>query len=77
MKKIVKGKHRFERLALSKEQALDMFSDNPYKSRIISDKIEGETSVYKVGDFIDLCRGPHLPHSGLVKALKLMKNSAV
>ena len=35
------------------------------------------TSVYKVGDFIDLCTGPHLPHTGLVKAFKLMKNSAV
>lgn len=77
MKKIVKAKHRFERLELSKEHALDMFSDNPFKLRIINEKIDGETSVYKVGDFIDLCRGPHLPHSGLVKALKLMKNSAV
>ena len=56
-----------------------MFSDNPFKTRIIEDKVPEDsiTSVYKVGDFIDLCRGPHLPHSGLVKAFKLMKNSAV
>ena len=34
------------------------------------------TSVYKVGDFIDLCTGPHLPHTGHARAFKLMKNSA-
>ena len=56
-----------------------MFSDNKFKTRIIEEKVEADvlTSVYKVGDFIDLCRGPHLPHTGLVKAFKLMKNSAV
>ena len=64
---------------MTKEQALDMFSDNKFKTRIIEEKVEADvlTSVYKVGDFIDLCRGPHLPHTGLVKAFKLMKNSAV
>ena len=47
--------------------------------RIIETKIGAEepTSVYKVGDFIDLCTGPHLPHTGLVRALKLTKNSAI
>ena len=56
-----------------------MFSDNEFKTRIIEDKVKDETltSCYKVGDFIDLCTGPHLPHTGLVKAFKLTKNSAV
>ena len=56
-----------------------MFSENPFKTRIIEEKVEQDvlTSVYKVGDFIDLCTGPHLPHTGLVKAFKLTKNSAV
>lgn len=34
------------------------------------------TQVYRIGDFIDLCTGPHLPHTGLVKAFKLLKHSA-
>ena len=77
IKTIIKDKHRFERLELSKEQALDMFSENAFKTRIILDKVAEQTSVYKVGEFIDLCTGPHLPHTGLVKAFKLMKNSAI
>ena len=78
IKKIIKAKHRFERLELSKEEALDLFSYNRFKTYLIENKVpdDGLTSVYKVGDFIDLCTGPHLPHTGHVKAFKLMKNSA-
>ena len=78
IKKIVKAKHRFERLELSKEEALDLFSYNRFKTYLIDQKVpdEGMTSVYKVGDFIDLCTGPHLPHTGHARAFKLMKNSA-
>lgn len=54
-----------------------MFSDNPFKIKIIEDKVVNQTSVYRIGDFIDLCRGPHLPHTGMVKAFKLTKNSAI
>ena len=54
-----------------------MFSDNPFKIKIIEDKVVNQTSVYRIGDFIDLCRGPHLPHTGVVKAFKLTKNSAI
>lgn len=79
VKDVIKQKHRFERLELTREQALDMFSENAFKTRILQNKVAEDemTSVYKVGDFIDLCTGPHLPHSGLVKAFKLTKNSAV
>jgi threonyl-tRNA synthetase len=55
-----------------------MFSYNKYKQHIISDKIkDGErTTVYRNGPLIDLCRGPHVPHTGRIKAFEIMKNSA-
>jgi len=56
---------------------MDMFSENSFKLRIIDQKAREVISVYRVGDFIDLCTGPHLPHTGLVKAFKLTKNSAI
>jgi len=63
---------------LSKEEALEMFEYNKFKSYIIQSKVPDfqMTSVYKIGDFIDLCTGPHLPHTGYVKALQLVKHSS-
>jgi threonyl-tRNA synthetase len=57
---------------------LDMFKSNPYKQHIIKDKIPDGTSttVYRNGPLIDLCRGPHVPHTGRIKQFKVMKNSA-
>lgn len=54
-----------------------MFSYNKFKLELIDKKIkEGEfTSVFKVGDFIDLCTGPHIPSTKYVKGFKIMKNS--
>ncbi|KAF2717849.1 threonyl-tRNA synthetase-like protein [Polychaeton citri CBS 116435] len=76
--KAIKEKQPFERLELSKEDLLEMFSYNKYKQHIISDKIPDGTSttVYKCGPLIDLCRGPHVPHTGRIKAFEVMKNSA-
>jgi threonyl-tRNA synthetase len=78
VEKAVKEKQPFERLELSKEDLLKMFSYNKYKQHIISDKIkDGErTTVYRNGPLIDLCRGPHVPHTGRIKAFEIMKNSA-
>ncbi|KAF2827223.1 threonyl-tRNA synthetase [Ophiobolus disseminans] len=75
---IVKEKQIFERLTLSKEDLLEMFKSNPYKQHIIKDKIADGTSttVYRNGPLIDLCRGPHVPHTGRIKQFKVMKNSA-
>jgi threonyl-tRNA synthetase len=75
---IVKEKQVFERLTLSKEDLLEMFKSNPYKQHIIKDKIPDGTSttVYRNGPLIDLCRGPHVPHTGRIKQFKVMKNSA-
>ena len=76
--KAVKEKQPFERLTLSKEDLLEMFRSNKYKQHIIKDKIPDGTSttVYRCGPLIDLCRGPHVPHTGRIKSFKVMKNSA-
>ena len=78
VEKAIKEKQPFERLELSKEDLLEMFSYNKYKQHIISDKIPDGTSttVYRNGPLIDLCRGPHVPHTGRIKAFEIMKNSA-
>ncbi|EAL58373.1 threonyl-tRNA synthetase, partial [Wolbachia endosymbiont of Drosophila ananassae] len=76
MKEIVKSNHRFVREVWTRKQAIDFFSDigEKYKVDIISSIPEGENlTVYRQGDFIDLCRGPHSPSTGRVKAFKLMK----
>ena len=75
MKKIVKAKLPFVRQVVSKEKALTMYRDQKYKSELIRD-LDGQTiSLYTQGDFTDLCRGPHVPHTGFVKAIKLLKIS--
>jgi len=62
VKQIIKQNHQFERLLVTKEQALDIFSYNKYKVELIQNKVRDDdiTSVFKVGDFIDLCTGPHI-----------------
>lgn len=76
--KAIKEKQPFERLTISKEDLLEMFAYNKYKQHIIKDKIPDGTSttVYRCGPLIDLCRGPHVPHTGRIKAFEVMKNSA-
>ena len=77
-KNIVKEKQAFERLVMSKEDLLEMFKDNPFKVHLIRDKIPDGTSstVYRCGPLIDLCRGPHIPHTGRIKAFEVLKNSS-
>ncbi|MBI3773525.1 MAG: threonine--tRNA ligase [Gammaproteobacteria bacterium] len=65
-----------ERSVLSREDAIKFFRElgEEYKARIIEDIPHGEQlSLYRQGDFIDLCRGPHVPSTGKLKAFKLMK----
>ncbi|KAI1651346.1 threonyl-tRNA synthetase [Daldinia loculata] len=75
---IVKERQRFERLEMTKDELLEMFSYNKYKQHIISTKIPDGTSttVYRNGPLIDLCRGPHVPDTGRIEAFSIMKNSA-
>ncbi|KAJ2896288.1 uncharacterized protein MKZ38_005690 [Zalerion maritima] len=75
---IVKEKQKFERLIMTKEELLEMFSYNKYKQHIINDKIPDGTSttVYRNGPLIDLCRGPHVPDTGRIETFSVMKNSS-
>ncbi|XP_070821367.1 threonine--tRNA ligase 1, cytoplasmic [Chaetodon trifascialis] len=76
-KKIIKEKQPFERLEIKKETLLDMFKYNKFKCRILNEKVTTPTTtVYRCGPLIDLCRGPHVRHTGKIKALKVHKNSS-
>ena len=79
MKDSIKAKQAFEREELSREEAEALFADQPYKLELITDLPEGETiSIYRHGDFVDLCRGPHLDSTGRLKwnAFKLLSTAA-
>jgi threonyl-tRNA synthetase len=77
MKKISKDGKRIVRHELSKEEALEMFKDDPYKIDLISRMDENDTviSCYTQGDFTDLCRGPHVDTVKELKYFKLLKFS--
>ena len=76
MKKIAKSDKRITRVELSKEEALEMFHDDPYKIDLIENMPDGEViSAYKQDDFIDLCRGPHVESTKKCKNFKLLKVS--
>ncbi len=62
MEKSIKEAQPFERREVSREEALDLFKDEPYKVELIRDLPEGSTiSIYRHGEFLDLCRGPMFP----------------
>ena len=74
MQSIIKSDLPIERLVYSKKDAVKIFKDfsEPYKVELINDLPSGSViSFYKQGDFMDLCRGPHLPSTGKIKAFKL------
>ncbi|MGI8775284.1 MAG: threonine--tRNA ligase [Actinomycetota bacterium] len=91
MRKIIKANQRFERAELDRDEALQLFSQQPYKIEIIegvdagdptqTDASEGEViSIYNNTDsgevrFTDLCRGPHVPGTGRLKAFKLLRTA--
>ena len=72
MKAIVKESPVFEKEVVSKEKAESIFRDEPYKIELIEDlPADEEISIYRLGDFVDLCRGPHLENIKNIKAIKL------
>ena len=73
MLELAKQKEVFERSAVSKADALAYFEDkgDEYKLDLIKDLEDGKITFYKQGEFTDLCRGPHIPHTGFIKAIKL------
>ncbi len=79
MKNIIKEDLVIERFELPREEAIKLMEERkePYKVELIRDLPEGEIiSFYKQGEFVDLCRGPHLPSTGKVKAIKLTSMSS-
>ncbi|XP_008221771.1 PREDICTED: threonine--tRNA ligase, mitochondrial 1 [Prunus mume] len=73
----VKDKQPFERIEVSREQALEIFSDNKFKVEIINDLPADKTiTVYRCGPLVDLCRGPHIPNTSFVKAFACLKASS-
>ncbi len=87
MRQIIAGRHMFERKVISADQARQIFEDQPYKLELIAGLEEGnydeygnpldqrpEISIYTHDSFVDLCRGPHVEHTGQINpsALKLM-----
>jgi threonyl-tRNA synthetase len=94
MRAIVKANQRFERAEVSRDQALELFKDQPYKVEIIEGVAEGADALEQQGAegevisiysnterdadepaFVDLCRGPHLPGTGRIKAFKLLRTA--
>ena len=74
MKKIIKSNQPIERFTLPRKEAIELMRgfNETYKVELIEDLPEGEEiSFYKQGNFIDLCRGPHLPSTGKIKAFSL------
>lgn len=74
MEKIVKANLPLERITVSRDEAIKLFGEQGegYKQELIHDlPLEAEISLYKQGDFVDLCAGPHVPSTGRVKAIKL------
>jgi threonyl-tRNA synthetase len=67
-------KETIVRKDISKEDALQIFNakGDEYKTELISDLADGTITLYSQGDFTDLCRGPHLPNTGEIKAIKLL-----
>jgi len=67
MREIIEGKHSFVRREISREEALKLFADQPYKLELIEEMPQGEViTIYTQDTFTDLCRGPHLEHTGQI-----------
>ncbi len=74
MKELAKKESVFVRKEVSKAEALDYFTrkNDPYKLELIRDLEDGSITFYEQGNFVDLCRGPHIPHTGFIKSVKLL-----
>ena len=78
MHEIVKKDYKVERIELSESEAKKLFKNNKYKLELIEEfhKEKQPISAYRQGNFIDLCKGPHIPNTGKIKAFKLTKIAA-
>jgi threonyl-tRNA synthetase len=73
MKELAKQKNVFARKEISKSDAIKYFAEkkDPYKLELLEGLEDGTITFYTQGEFTDLCRGPHIPHTGFIKAIKL------
>src|SRR5688500_6408357 len=74
MKELAKKESPYQRKEVTKAEALAYFKEknDPYKLELINDLQDGTITFYQQGNFVDLCRGPHLPNTGFIKAIKLL-----
>lgn len=73
MQELARQKFENIRQEISKEDALALFKEkgDPYKTELIEGLSDGDITLYHTGEFTDLCAGPHIPHTGIIKAIKL------
>lgn len=73
MVELARQKNEYSRQEVSKADAISYFTEkeDPYKLELIADLEDGQITFYNQGNFTDLCRGPHIPNTGLIKAIKL------
>ncbi|OQR88805.1 threonyl-tRNA synthetase [Thraustotheca clavata] len=77
MSKIIKQRAPFERLEVTRDVAKDMFSYSKFKLQMLNNIPSDQTiTLYKCGTFVDLCRGPHLPHTGMLQTVALTRCGA-
>ncbi len=72
MLEIARQKHEFQLREVSKQEALEYYKSNPFKTELIENLEDGEITFCDHDDFTDLCRGGHIPHTGFIKAVKLL-----
>lgn len=72
MIEIARGKHEFKMRAVSKKEALNLYKDNPFKTELIENLEDGSITFCDHSTFTDLCRGGHIPDTGLIKAVKIL-----
>jgi threonyl-tRNA synthetase len=76
MRQIIAADHPFVRQEMTRDEAVTLFAkmDEPYKVELIRDLPSDvkQVSLYRQGDYVDLCRGPHIPSTGMIKAFKLL-----
>ena len=77
MTELARQKNIFERIEISKSEAISYFKEkeDEYKLELLEGLEDGDITFYKQGEFTDLCRGPHIPNTGFIKAIKLLNTA--
>ena len=78
MRQLAKQSNGYERQEIAKQDAIAYFEEkgDPYKLELLEDLEDGQITFYTQGEFTDLCRGPHIPDTGRIKAVKLLNVAA-